>query len=171
MSTANYWEYVGEQPTAWNAYVLGPTKPAFYAIDPACFLDPEVAGSAPVRPTWTRWLAGARRSRGDLCPGPTAPVTAADVVYTFETVRRLGLGGDWADSYPEEIEEVVAESPTDLRIEFSSRPGLGLWPHGVGLAPIMPAHVWAPETDGIEAPPLSTPSIPRSTSPVARSRS
>ena len=45
---------------------------------------------------------------------------------------------------------MVAESPTELRIEFSSRPGLGVWPHGVGLAPIMPAHVWAGQTDGID---------------------
>jgi len=152
VSTANYWEYVGEQPTSWNAYVLGPTKPALYAIDPASnALTPEVAGAAPVSPIldedgwWVRVDVGNSLSWSD-----GRPVTAADVVYTFETVRRLGLGGDWADSYPEEIEEVVAESPTELRIEFSSRPGLGLWPHGVGLAPIMPAHVWAGQTDGVD---------------------
>ena len=152
VSTANYWEYVGEQPTAWNAYVLGPTKPALYAIDPASnALTPEVAREAPVRPTsdghgwWVRVDLGNSLSWSD-----GQPVTAADVVYTFETVRRLGLGGDWAGSYPEEIEEIVAESPMELRIEFSGRPGLGLWPHGVGLAPIMPAHIWAEETDGID---------------------
>ena len=27
---------------------------------------------------------------------------------------------------------------------FSSRPGLGVWPHNVGVATIMPAHVWEP---------------------------
>jgi peptide/nickel transport system substrate-binding protein len=152
LSTANYWEYVGEQPTAWNAYVLGPTKPALYAIDPASTaLEPEVAGSAPVLPTWNRDGWRVRVDLGsDLSWSDGRPVTAADVVYTFETVRRLGLEGGWAHAYPEEIEEVVAESPTRLRIEFSHRPGLGLWPHRVGLAPIMPAHVWALETDGID---------------------
>jgi ABC-type transport system substrate-binding protein len=151
VSTANYWEYVGEQPTAWNAYVLGPTKPALYAVDPASnALEPEVAGSAPVLPTWNRDGWRVRVDLGsDLAWSDGRPVTAADVVYTFETVRRLGLEGGWADAYPEEIEEVVAESPTRLTIEFSHRPGLDLWPHSVGLAPIMPAHVWAPETDGI----------------------
>ena len=152
VSTENYWEYVGEQPTAWNAYVLGPTKPALYAIDPASHaLIPEAAGAAPVLPTWDR---GGWRVHVDLGQGLSwsdgRPVTAADVAYTFETVRRLGLKGGWAASYPDEIEEVVAESPTKLRIEFSNRPGLGLWPHGVGLAPIMPAHVWAAPTDGID---------------------
>ena len=152
VSTANYWEYVGEQPTAWNAYVLGPTKPALYSIDPASnSLNPEVAGAAPVRPTWDKEGWRVRVDLGNsLSWSDGRPVTAADVVYTFETVRRLGLGGDWAGSYPEEIEEVVAESPTELRIEFSRRPGLGVWPHGVGLAPIMPAHVWAGQTDGID---------------------
>jgi ABC-type transport system substrate-binding protein len=152
VSTANYWEYVGEQPTAWNAYVLGPTKPALYSVDPASnTLEPEVAGSSPVLPTWNRdgWRVRVDLG-GDLSWSDGRPVTTADVVYTFETVRRLGLEGGWADAYPEEIEEVVAESPTRLRIEFSHRPGLGLWPHRVGLAPIMPAHVWAPETVGID---------------------
>ena len=152
VSTSNYWEYVGEQPTAWNAYVLGPTKPALYSIDPASnALTPEVAGAAPVLPTWDEDGWRVRVDLGNsLSWSDGRPVTAADVVYTFETVRRLGLGGDWADSYPEEIEEIVAESPTELRIEFSRRPGLGVWPHGVGLAPIMPAHVWAGQTDGID---------------------
>jgi len=152
VSTSNYWEYVGEQPTAWNAYVLGPTKPSLYSIDPASnALTPEVAGAGPVLPAGDEEGWRVRVDLGtSLSWSDGRPVTAADVVYTFETVRRLGLGGDWAGSYPEEIEEMVAESPTELRIEFSSRPGLGVWPHGVGLAPIMPAHVWAGHTDGID---------------------
>ncbi|MGH8947218.1 MAG: ABC transporter substrate-binding protein, partial [Acidimicrobiia bacterium] len=152
VSTANYWEYIGEEPTAWNAYVLGPTKPALYAIDPVSnALTPEVAGSAPVLPTWDRdgWRVRIDLDE-DLSWSDGRPVTAADVAFTFETVRRLGLEGGWAVSYPDEIAEVVAESPTELRIEFASRPGLGLWPHGVGLAPIMPAHVWEGQTDGID---------------------
>jgi peptide/nickel transport system substrate-binding protein len=152
VTTANYWEYVGEQPTAWNVYVLGPTKPALFAIDPVSnALIPEAARSAPLPPTWDREGWRVRVDIGDdLSWSDGRPVTAADVAYTFETVRRLGLGGGWADSYPEEIEDVVAESPTELRIEFSSRPGLGIWPHGIGLAPIMPGHVWATQTEDID---------------------
>ena len=173
VSTANYWEYIGEQPTAWNAYVLGPTKPALYAIDPGSnVLTPEVAGAGPVLPTRHEDGWRVRVDLGtSLSWSDGRPVTAADVVYTFETVRRLELGGDWAGSYPEEIEEMVAESPTELRIEFSSRPGLGVWPHGVGLAPIMPAHVWAGQTDGIDKAADLLRSIPMPMSPAARSRS
>lgn len=153
VTTTNYWEYVGEQPSAWNAYVLGPTKPALYAVDPSTnALIPELAtGPNPSLPTWDDdgWRVRVELG-GDLAWADGEPVTASDVVYTFETVRRLGLGGGWSDAYPAGIEEIVAESPTALRIEFSGRPGLGLWPHGVGLAPIMPAHIWEPQTDGIE---------------------
>jgi peptide/nickel transport system substrate-binding protein len=155
VTTTNYWEYVGQQPNAWNAYVLGPTKPALHAIDPASHvLTPELAtGSSPALPTWDEEGWRVRVELGDdLAWSDGEPVTAADVVYTFETVRRLGLEGGWAGSYPAGIEEIVAESATELRIEFSGRPGLGLWPHGVGLAPIMPAHVWASQTDGIATP-------------------
>jgi peptide/nickel transport system substrate-binding protein len=35
-----------------------------------------------------------------------------------------------------------AEGDHHVRIEFSERPQLGVWPHGVGLAPIMAEHVW-----------------------------
>jgi ABC-type transport system substrate-binding protein len=40
-----------------------------------------------------------------------------------------------------------AVSDNELRIEFTGQPGLGLWPYGLGLAPIMPSHVWAGYSD------------------------
>ncbi|HET9202716.1 MAG TPA: ABC transporter substrate-binding protein [Acidimicrobiia bacterium] len=150
VTTTNYWEYIGAEPTAWNAYVLGPTKPALYSIDPAAnTLVPELAAGE-ADPTWDDegWRVRIRLS-DDLAWSDGVPVTANDVVYTFETVRRLDLGGGWADAYPDGIEEMVAESETELRIEFAARPGLGLWPYGLGLAPIMPAHVWAEQSEAV----------------------
>ena len=70
------------------------------------------------------------------------PVTAYDIVYTFETVRALELGGSWATAFPEHVSSISALSPSELRVEFADRPTLAVWPHGVGLAPIMPAHAW-----------------------------
>jgi ABC-type transport system substrate-binding protein len=148
ITTTNYWEYIGAEPTAWNAYVLGPTKPALYSIDPAAnALVPELAaGEADAILEEAGWRVQIQLS-DDLAWSDGEPMTADDVVYTFETVRRLGLGGGWADSYPDEITKMVAVSEHELRIEFKSRPGLGLWPYGLGLAPIMPAHVWAGHTE------------------------
>ena len=151
VSTDNFWEYIGDKPTAWNAYVLGPTKPALFAIDPVDnTLVPDVAVAA-ASPTWDEdgWRARVEL-RDDISWSDGRPVSAVDVAYTFATVRRLGLGGGWADAYPAEVESIVADSDTALRIEFSSRPDLRLWPYALGLAPIMPAHVWEPLTESIE---------------------
>ena len=153
VSTANFWEYIGDQPTAWNAYVLGPTKPALYGIDPATNeLIPDLATEpSPPPPSWDEDGWRVRVELGEhLAWSDGEPVSAADVVYTFETVRRLGLEGGWDEAFPDEIDEIVAESGTELRVEFAQRPGLGAWPNGIGLAPIMPAHVWAPLTAGID---------------------
>ncbi len=150
VTTTNYWEYMGTEPTAWNAYVLGPTKPALYAIDPATNeVVPELA-AAEAEPSGDAkgWQVILELS-DELAWSDGRPVTAADVVYTFETVRRLNLGGGWADSFPAEVEEIVAVSDTELRIEFASQPSLGIWPYGIGLAPIMPAHVWSDMSDPV----------------------
>lgn len=153
VSTANFWEYIGDQPTAWNAYVLGPTKPALFGIDPLTnTLIADLAASEPVKPTWDEdgWRVRVEL-RDDLSWSDGEPVTAADIVYTFETVRRLGLGGGWASAYPPQVESMVAESGTELRIELSERPGLRVWPYAIGLAPILSAHVWDPLTAPIDS--------------------
>lgn len=153
VSTTNFWEYIGDQPTAWNAYVLGPTKPALYGIDSASNeLVPELAAEqTPPPPTKDQdgWIVRVELE-DEFAWSDGETVTSADVVYTFETVRALGLGGGWTDAYPAEIEAIVAESATELTIELSERPSLGIWPHRIGLAPIMPAHIWAPLTADID---------------------
>ena len=143
LTTDNFWAFYGEQPSVWNSYILGPTKPALFTADPDTgSLQPELAAEA-VAPTFDEegW-----RVRVDLATdlrwSDGEPVTADDLVFTFETVRALGLGGSWADAFPAEIESMHAEGDRHVRIEFSVRPRLAVWPHGVGLAPIMAEHVW-----------------------------
>lgn len=147
VTTDNFWSYYGAEPSVWNSYILGPTKPALYSLDPATGgLQPELIRSDN-DPTWNEdgW-----RVRIDLAEGfkwsDGRPITAHDFVYTFETVRALGLGGSWADAYPAAIESVHAEGDYQLRIEFTERPNLRVWPHGVGLAPVMARHVWSEVT-------------------------
>ena len=78
------------------------------------------------------------------------PVTAHDIVFTFDTARSLGLEGSWAEAFPTTIGSMHADSEYELRIEFTERPNLGVWPHGPGLAPIMAAHVWQPLLEDID---------------------
>lgn len=153
VSTANFWQYLGERPTAWNAYVLAPTKPSLYGIDPATnLLTPDLAaGTQPPTPgeQGGKWIVDVELGQSHTW-SDGAPITAEDVVYTFETVRRLELDGGWAKAFPAEIEKIVARSATELRITFIEEPSLATWPHGVGLAPIMPSHVWAAPSKGAE---------------------
>lgn len=157
-STDNFWTYLGEEPTAWNSYTLGLTKPSLYGIDPSTQdLTSDLAGDA--TPSVPHRAGGAWQIdielRADAAWSDGEPITAHDVVYTFDTVRRLGLGGGWAEGFPSEIVRITAVSPSMLRVELSTEPSLRVWPHGLGLAPIMPAHIWSSKTEGLnDAPEL-----------------
>jgi peptide/nickel transport system substrate-binding protein len=143
VSTQNYWQYLGEEPTAWNAYVLGPTKPALYSIEAqTSSLVPEAITSAQDPLEGADGWSVSLKLRDDLTWSDGTPITAIDVAFTFATVRSLQLGGGWADAFPLTVSEVVALSDTDVRIDFTERPTLSVWPYGLGLAPIMPEHAW-----------------------------
>jgi peptide/nickel transport system substrate-binding protein len=156
VSTDNFWAYYGSEPSVWNSYILGPTKPALYTIDDAAGeLTTELAASE-AQPTWN---SSGWRLRVALDPryrwSDGQAITAHDFVFTFETVRRLGLGGSWAEAFPAPVESVHADGDYELRIEFSERPNLRVWPYGVGLAPVMPEHIWAEDADTEELLALS----------------
>lgn len=152
ISTDNFWAYYGAKPSVWNSYVLGPTKPALYSTDSTTGrLSLELA-AAYVDPTWD--------ARGWRVVVPLddamewsdgSPVTAEDVAFTFQTVRSLGLGGSWADAYPASVTDIDAIDEHTLSVRFAARPNLSVWPHGLGLAPIMPAHIWSGVVDGTTA--------------------
>lgn len=143
ISTDNFWKFYGEEPSVWNAYILGPTKPALFSADAEDgSLRPELAAGE-ASPTFDEngWRVRVQLS-DDMFWSDSRPITAEDIVFTFDAVRALGLGGSWADAFPAIIESIHADSRDELRIEFAERPSLATWPHAIGLAPVMPAHVW-----------------------------
>ncbi|MCZ6456637.1 MAG: ABC transporter substrate-binding protein [Actinobacteria bacterium] len=145
VTTDNFWAFYGGEPSVWNAYILGPTKPALYSLDPVDgALAPELAVSD-VSPSLTSggWRVEVPLN-DSLSWSDGEPVTAHDIVFTFETSRALGLEGSWSEAFPTTIGSMHADSEYELRIEFTERPNLGVWPYGPGLAPIMAAHVWQP---------------------------
>jgi peptide/nickel transport system substrate-binding protein len=149
MTTDNFWAYYGAEPSVWNSYILGPTKPALFSVDTVNgSVEPELA-TAMSSPTWD---ADGWRVRVELNPdfrwSDGEPITADDFVFTYETVRALGLDGSWATAFGDTVESVHADGDHLLRIEFAERPNLGVWPHGVGLAPVMAKHVWSDVVDG-----------------------
>ena len=133
-----------------------PTKPALYTINyPGLELDADVAASAEV-PTGAAegdgWAIEVPM-REDAVWSDGTPITADDIVFTYETVRDFALGGSWLEAYPLANEEnpdavgltgVEAVDDHTVKFVFNHQPGLAVWPHRVGVvAPIMPAHVWA----------------------------
>ncbi len=152
ISTDNFWTFYGEEPSVWNSYILGPTKPALMSADPETGGVIEELAAAVDTPRWDQSGWRVRVSlRDDFAWSDGTPVTAHDIVFTFDTVRSLELGGAWANAYPSEVESLHADGDYELRIEFKNRPTLSIWPHSVGTAPIMASHAWASKVAGADA--------------------
>ena len=159
-TTDNFWAYIGPAGTVWNQYVLSPTKPSLFGLNyPGIELDSDLAASAEV-PTgaaegdgWAIEVA----MREDATWSDGTAITANDIVFTYETVRDLALGGSWLNSYPIAAEgslgltAVEAVDDNTVKFVFNERPGLAIWPHQVGLAPIMPAHIWGDAVEEAKA--------------------
>ena len=80
------------------------------------------------------------------------PVTAEDVVFTFNILREKG--SPFFKSYYAGIESVAALSPSTVRFEFGDSTNREL-PLIVGEVPILPEHYWAGRD--FEAPSLEPP--------------
>ena len=143
LQTDNFWAfYGGDDPSVWDAYILGPTKPALFGLDPASsHLVPELATEISEPVEEGGWHVDVTMREGRTWSDGT-PITVRDYVFTFDTVRSLGLGGGWAEVFPSEVAGVEALDDHTLRISFASRPPLAVWPHAAGTAPVMPAHIW-----------------------------
>jgi peptide/nickel transport system substrate-binding protein len=153
VTTDNFWAFYGERPSVWNSYVLGPTKPALYTVEPSSgSLQPELAADhvEPQQGEGDGWSVRVELTR-ELFWSDGSAVTAHDLAFTFDTVRRLELEGSWADSFPKTVADVRADGDDVLVVEFTERPKLAVWPHAVGLAPVMAQHVWGPALDEITA--------------------
>ena len=155
-TTDNYWAAGDNASTVWNSYVLTPTRPTLYdyaapgleligvlaASDE--FIAPVAEGdgasvTVPMNPNAT-WSDG-------------SPLTADDVVFTYQTATGLTLGGDWLTYFPQPdpdnadkiaITSMEAVDANTVKINFNTLPGLAVWPHGVGIAPIMSKSFWEP---------------------------
>jgi ABC-type transport system substrate-binding protein len=161
-STDNFWAYVDPNSTVWNAYVLAPTKPALFGIQlPGLELTNDVAVSEDpgVATADGDGFSVEVPLRMDAMWSDGEPITANDVVFTAETVRDLGLGGGWVDSYqwaPEDgstlgLTAVTAVDEHTVKFTWNKLPGLAIWPFGPGLGAIMPEHFWGPVVETAKA--------------------
>ena len=76
------------------------------------------------------------------------------MVFTFETVRDLGMLGGWTNSYPlatEREDGTVSQGLTNIeaiddytvKITFNFDPGLSIWQYGVASASFVAEHYWS----------------------------
>ena len=154
-TTDNYWAAQDTLSTVWNSYVLTPTKPALFTINyPGLEVVPDLSAAAdiPVGEAEGDGWAITVPLRSDAAWSDGTAISADDIVFTFETVRDLALGGDWLTWYPLTnpdnpnqigLTGVEAVDATTVKFVFNIEPGLAVWPHGPGVAPVMPAHFWA----------------------------
>lgn len=174
-STDNYWSYLDPQSTVWNAYVLGATKPALFAINlPGLELDSDLAANADPGVAvedgdgWSVTVP----MREDAVWSDGTPITANDVAFTANAVNDLGLGGNWIGSYQwVTIDEATGAPAVDpvsgnpilgltaveaiddytVKFTWNAQPGLAIWPHGPGLGPIMAEHFWGETVEAAKA--------------------
>ena len=153
LTTTNYWSYYGGgDSTVYNAYVLGPAKAGLFAIDlPSLAVVPSLAEGLPVEPVQEGdvWTITQPLQQGVMWSDGNE-FTANDVVFTFEAVRDAALGGTWLSSYPYSEESsprltaVEAVDDYTVKLTLDTKPGLGTWPHNVGVNSVMSATFWGP---------------------------
>ncbi|RME06191.1 MAG: ABC transporter substrate-binding protein [Anaerolineae bacterium] len=144
--TLNYWQYLGGAPTVWTYYVLSNVPARLFALSDTRFqLVPSLAKDM-VLPaqnadgTWSvtvELLADARWSDGE-------PITAEDVVFTFDVCKQLGLDGEWPSYCTPAGAEITAEAVDELsvRFTFQQQPTLLVWQAGLAQMPVLPRHYW-----------------------------
>ena len=151
ITSGSFWDYYGPGGTVYMQYVHGPTKPGLFAIAyPGLVVAPDVAVGLPAvaveeGDVWTV----TQPIREDYTWSDGSALTSADIVFTFETVRDAGLGASWIPAYPytedssPRLTSVEAVDDFTVKFTFDSKPGGAVWPHQVGVAPIMPAAAWS----------------------------
>lgn len=149
LTSVNWWHVFDGAATPENQALVRNTKTALFSVTkPGFALVPAIADGAPVqaRQQGDIWVVD-QPIRDDVVWSDGEPVTADDLVFYFETVRELGLGGEHAAHFPASIVGVSAADEHIVRIEYDRAPSLTDWQTGVGLAPFVAAHFWGPHVD------------------------
>jgi ABC-type oligopeptide transport system substrate-binding subunit len=85
------------------------------------------------------------------------PITAGDLAFTFDLVTQPWMfcfdffKAAQPGSEQVGVLSVVAVDDQTVRITFNGEPGLAVWPHSIGTAPIFPEHFWAPHVEAAHA--------------------
>lgn len=150
ITTGNWWAAMDTEATPVNRAVQANTKTALFELTRPGFAHaPALAATvepAPAREQGSVWVVE-QPIRDDVSWSDGEPVTADDLVFYFDVVRELGLGGAHASNFPPVVSDVSAVGDYTVRVEFSSAPALTDWQTGVAMAPLVPSHFWEPHVE------------------------
>ncbi|MFQ5524151.1 MAG: ABC transporter substrate-binding protein [Acidimicrobiia bacterium] len=136
-TTDNVWAYLDTESDVYNSYVLASQGVSLYTLALPTYTHAPVA-AAPV-------------------DAPKGEAAGDNWVFTFNTVKDLGLGGNFLDIWPIASEDdpateenefslglVSVEAPDDMTVVFTwnDQPGLATWQFGTAFAPAFPEHYW-----------------------------
>jgi len=143
--TTNFWNYYGPGSSVWTQYVIGDIAGSLYTLSDQRFdFVPNLAVGLPEEPVQEGdFFTITVPMRTDAIWSDGTPITAQDVVFTFDTCRDLQLTSNWPNSCrPEVIDRVEAVDDNTVKFFFTAIPGLAQWQFGAAQGAILPKHFW-----------------------------
>ena len=143
--TTNFWNYYGPGSSVWTQYVIGDIAGSLYTLSDQRFdFVPNLATGLPPEPTQEGDFYTIQVSmREDAVWSDGTPITAQDLVFTFDTCRDLQLTSNWPNSCrPEVIDHVEAVDDHTVKFFFTAIPGLAQWQFGAAQGAILPMAFW-----------------------------
>ena len=151
--TNNYWTYLDTENDVWTSYVMSGQAVSLYTLSVPNYQlvasmatelietstdngDGTFSYSVPIAEGF-EWSDG-------------APITANDWAFTFDTVKNLGLAGNWLGLWTlgtDEAQGVTSVEATDdytVKVTFNFDPGLAKWQYGAAQAPALSKAYWEP---------------------------
>ena len=157
--TQNYWNYLDTETDVWTQYVMSGQAVSLFSISyPNYQLVTGVASELVEASvdngdgTWTYTVPiteGYEWSNGD-------PITANDMVWTYNTVNDLGLLSNWeiyyrkavgtdsaAEDFQQGIVSLVAVDDYTVAITLNYDAGLSAWQYQIAQAPFLNETYWS----------------------------
>ena len=150
--TQNYWNYLDTENDVWTSYVMSgqavslfSTSYPNYQLVTYAAIDLVETNTDNGDGTYTYTVPihqGFKWSDGN-------PITANDWAFTFNTVKGLGLVGNWLSGWPMASDEaqgvvsVVAVDDYTVAITLNYDAGLSGWQYGAASAPALSEAYWS----------------------------
>tara|TARA_B100000586_G_scaffold267375_1_gene241954 strand:+ start:220 stop:2244 length:2025 start_codon:yes stop_codon:yes gene_type:complete len=173
--TQNYWDFLDGENDVWTSYAMSSQATSLFSVSyPNYNLVANMASSLVEASTDNEdgtftYVVGMKEG---YTWSDGSAITANDMVFTYNTVKGLGLQQNWVSGYKitsvgddgtesQGVVSIVANNDYEVAITFNYDPGLSDWQYGVAQVSILPESYWSQyatdretliDADGINAP-------------------